>query len=71
MQASPVRIPRIACAKGGLHNNELINQVCLEKGCVDRGEFLLCMVCAEQEHAQHNHIPAKVLLQEIMISLSG
>ena len=37
----------ISCNKGGFHQNELINMICLDKNC--QNNALVCPICYETE----------------------
>ncbi len=40
-----------SCNKGGLHEGEHLNYICLNKECTERG--LVCSICRNTDHIKH------------------
>ncbi len=45
------------CKKGGMHNEEPLNIVCLEDSCCD--QRLICSICKTENHTIHKTLPLK------------
>lgn len=61
------KLPSIECQKGGLHEGELQNIVCLDKKCVSKLNFLSCNQCIDELHKSHASLPVKLLLNDILL----
>ena len=49
-------IQYLKCSKGGLHEDENLNIVCLEKTCLEK--LINCCACIEEDHKKHlYHLP--------------
>ena len=48
------------CKKGGDHDGEVLNYICLEQKCKNKG--LICSMC-KLNHKDHTTMPLKMLLQ--------
>lgn len=51
------------CMAGGLHDGELLNLICLDEKCQQRG--LICPVCHMESHENHYVMPLKTFLGKI------
>ena len=47
----PLHIKYLKCHKNGIHEQENINIVCLEKSCLENS--VGCVACIEEDHKKH------------------
>lgn len=57
------KISYAKCKKGGMHNQEPLNIVCLEDSCCDHR--LICSICKTEDHAQHKTQPLKFYIDSL------
>lgn len=59
---SRIRMKYFPCLRGGDHEGELLNYVCVKRDCPNRG--LLCSIC-KLEHQGHSIVSLKGLLTNL------
>lgn len=57
------------CKKGGMHNHEPLNIVCLDEACAD--SRLLCSICKAENHAAHKTQPLKYYIDGLSTAFNG
>ena len=57
-----IKLKYFHCRKAGLHDGEVLNYVCIEKGCQEKG--LICSVC-KNDHSDHHVLPLKYFLNKL------
>ncbi|EGR30403.1 hypothetical protein IMG5_133020 [Ichthyophthirius multifiliis] len=58
----------LECQKGSLHQGELLNFICYDQSCNNKG--IICSICRSELHQTHKTIPLKLFLMELTQKLS-
>ena len=53
----------VHCPHNGLHTGEVMNMVCVDSACSNRG--LICPICRMENHETHQILPIKTFLEQI------
>ncbi len=53
----------VYCPKGGVHADEPISMVCLDKSCKD--DCLCCVICKNTLHLRHETVLLKTFLDDL------
>jgi hypothetical protein len=51
------------CDKGGSHDGEFLNLICIESSCANKG--LICSICKAESHDKHRVYPLRMFMEEI------
>jgi len=62
-QIKKLKVRYLKCSKGGLHEGEVLNFVCIDANCKNKG--LICPVCQNTTHAGYQTMHLKIFLNEI------
>lgn len=63
MKPKVYKIAYSKCKKGGLHNGEPLNIVCLDNKCSE--QMLICSICKSEEHDKHATQPLKMYIDHL------
>jgi hypothetical protein len=58
-----LRVRYLKCGKGDLHEGEVLNFICIDPACRNKG--LICPVCQNTTHEHHQTLHLKLFLAEI------
>ena len=59
------------CMKGGVHEGELLTNVCCNSECITRNDFLICVACAQKEHKNHRTTALGLFINDLQARVSG
>jgi hypothetical protein len=62
-QIKKLRVRYLKCSKGDMHEGEVLNFICIDPACRNKG--LICPVCQNTTHDQHQTLHLKLFLAEI------
>lgn len=62
-----LRVRYLRCTKGDLHEGEVLNFICIDPACRNKG--LICPVCQNTTHEGHQTLHLKLFLNEISKTL--
>jgi hypothetical protein len=62
-QIKKLRVRYLKCGKGDLHEGEVLNFICIDPACRNKG--LICPVCQNTTHDHHQTLHLKLFLAEI------
>jgi DNA repair exonuclease SbcCD ATPase subunit len=62
-QIKKLRVRYLKCSKGDLHEGEVLNFICIDPACRNKG--LICPVCQNTTHDGHHTLHLKLFLSEI------
>lgn len=57
------KVKYFKCKQGGLHDGEIMNFICIDPNCKNKG--LICPVCQSTDHEGHQSMHLKIFLAEI------
>ena len=60
LKMQSTKLKYFPCRKGNDHEGEVLNYICIEENCKEKG--LICSIC-KLKHASHQTMPLKMLLQ--------
>lgn len=67
-QLKKLKVRYLKCSKGDLHQGEVLNFICIDPQCKNKG--LVCPVCQATDHQHHHTMHLKMFLTEIDAALT-